>query len=155
MDNKPLSVDNTINGHAGYPSVATPPVPTTRIGKKRPTIHANSNADRHRRASDLLVVLMLIVAQSQGACQWTSRDKGNVVREDGQKRSIRCAFTHLLPYYSVWDQVCKYLLLSLAVNGTCSYIVVSTTSAKYVRKYRNERNIWKKKEEKKRFETTM
>ncbi|KAF3426868.1 hypothetical protein E2986_12667 [Frieseomelitta varia] len=66
MDNKPLSVDNTINGHAGYPSVATP-VPTTRIGKKRPiSIQANSNANRHRRASDLLIVLMLIVAQSQG-----------------------------------------------------------------------------------------
>ncbi|KAK1117097.1 hypothetical protein K0M31_017019 [Melipona bicolor] len=66
MDNKPLSVDNTINGHAGYPSIATP-APTTRIGKKRPTIHASSNANRHhRRATDLLIVLMLIVAQSQG-----------------------------------------------------------------------------------------
>ncbi|XP_076645133.1 lachesin [Halictus rubicundus] len=60
MENRPLSVDNTINGHLGYPSVATP-VPTMRIGKKRPTISVGSNAD-HRPASVLmLVVPMLIV----------------------------------------------------------------------------------------------
>ncbi|XP_033305607.1 lachesin-like [Bombus bifarius] len=61
MENKPLSVDNTISGHVGYPSVATP-VPTVRIGKKRPTISANSNANHRRRASDLLIILMLIIA---------------------------------------------------------------------------------------------
>ncbi|XP_017794610.1 PREDICTED: lachesin-like [Habropoda laboriosa] len=59
MENKPLSVDNAINGHMGYPSVATP-VPTVRIGKKRPTISASSNADR-RRATELLVVLLTLI----------------------------------------------------------------------------------------------
>lgn len=61
MENKPLSVDNTINGHHdGYPSVATP-VPTVRMGKKRPAI-ANSKAEHHL-VSNILVVFALIVHQ--------------------------------------------------------------------------------------------
>ncbi|XP_076174215.1 lachesin [Ptiloglossa arizonensis] len=59
MENKPLSVDNTINWHMGYPSVATP-VPTVRISKKRPTIGMGSNAV-HRSASDLLVIVSMLI----------------------------------------------------------------------------------------------
>lgn len=70
MENKPLSVDNTINGHIGYPSVATP-VPTVRIGKKRPTIGASSRADdRHSAFYLLVIVLLLIVARQR--YQWTN-----------------------------------------------------------------------------------
>ncbi|XP_026300928.1 lachesin-like isoform X2 [Apis mellifera] len=61
MENKPLSVDNTINGHhVGYPSVATP-VPTVRMGKKRPAI-ASSKAEHHL-VSNILIVFALIVHQ--------------------------------------------------------------------------------------------
>lgn len=66
IENKLLSVDNTINGYIEYPSVATS-MPTVRIGKKRQTIGANSNADHRRRASDLLIVLMLIIGHQK--CQ--------------------------------------------------------------------------------------
>ncbi|XP_033323952.1 lachesin [Megalopta genalis] len=66
MENRPLSVDNAINGHLGYPSVATP-VPTMRIGKKRPTIGAASNAD-HRSASSLLIIVLTLIAVYQ-RCQ--------------------------------------------------------------------------------------
>ncbi|XP_076292249.1 lachesin isoform X2 [Lasioglossum baleicum] len=60
MENRPLSVDNTIHGHLGYPPVATP-VPTTRIGKKRPTISVGSNSDHRLESSLLVIVPMLIV----------------------------------------------------------------------------------------------
>ncbi|XP_043251455.1 lachesin-like [Colletes gigas] len=66
MENKPLSVDNTINGHMGYPPVATP-APTVRIGKKRPTISMSSNAIHHPSSDSLVVVLMLIVVRHR--CQ--------------------------------------------------------------------------------------
>ncbi|KZC14516.1 Lachesin [Dufourea novaeangliae] len=66
MENRPLSVDNTINGHLGYPSVGTP-VPTMRIGKKRPTISMGSNAD-HRPASSLLIIVLMLIAVCQ-RCQ--------------------------------------------------------------------------------------
>ncbi|XP_026668767.1 lachesin-like [Ceratina calcarata] len=66
MDNKALSVDNAINGHVGYPSVATP-VPTTRVGKKRPTINASSNADRLMASNLLAVIPMLFIARQR--CQ--------------------------------------------------------------------------------------
>nr|XP_034180399.1 lachesin-like isoform X1 [Osmia lignaria] len=64
MENKPLSVDNTINGHIGYPSVATP-VPTVRIGKKRPTIGASSRADDRHSAFNLLVIVLLLIIARQ------------------------------------------------------------------------------------------
>ncbi|CAL7946794.1 unnamed protein product [Xylocopa violacea] len=63
MDNKALSVDNAINGHMGYPSVATP-APTTRIGKKRLTIGASSNA-HHRAAFSLLVIVPMLIVVHQ------------------------------------------------------------------------------------------
>ncbi|XP_078034686.1 lachesin [Augochlora pura] len=66
MENRPLSVDNAINGHLGYPSVATP-VPTMRIGKKRPTISVGSTAD-HRSASSLLIIVLTLIAVCQ-RCQ--------------------------------------------------------------------------------------
>ncbi|CAK9811834.1 Lac [Anthophora quadrimaculata] len=66
MENKPLSAGNAINRHMGYPSVATP-VPTMRIGKKRPTISASSNADHHS-ASELLVILLTFILTHQ-RCQ--------------------------------------------------------------------------------------
>nr|XP_012137465.1 PREDICTED: lachesin-like [Megachile rotundata] len=63
MENKPLSVDNAINGHMGYPSVATP-VPTMRVGKKRPAISASSrSSDRHSASSLFVIVLLLIIAR--------------------------------------------------------------------------------------------
>ncbi|XP_031837242.1 lachesin [Nomia melanderi] len=60
MENKPFSVDNTINGHLGYPSVATP-VPTIRIGKKKSAISVSSSADYRATLSSLIVVLTLII----------------------------------------------------------------------------------------------
>lgn len=61
MENKLLPIDNTHNGHMGYPSIATS-VPTMRINKKRPKTIASSDADCHI-STDLLVIPMLIVAQ--------------------------------------------------------------------------------------------
>ncbi|XP_050490402.1 lachesin-like [Bombus huntii] len=66
IENKLLFMDNMINGYVEYPSVATS-MPTVRIGKKRQTIGANSNADHRRRGSDLLIVLMLIIGHQK--CQ--------------------------------------------------------------------------------------
>ncbi|XP_076680806.1 lachesin [Andrena cerasifolii] len=66
MENKPLSVDNTIHGRMGYPSVATPS-PTIRMGKKKPAISVRSDAD-HRSTSNLLVIVLTLVVVRQ-RCQ--------------------------------------------------------------------------------------
>ncbi|XP_076233887.1 lachesin [Calliopsis andreniformis] len=66
IENKPLSVDNTIKGHMGYPAVATPS-PTLRIGKKRPTIVINSSGV-HQATSDLFIVVFMLVVVRQ-RCQ--------------------------------------------------------------------------------------
>ncbi|XP_054015849.1 uncharacterized protein LOC128896501 [Hylaeus anthracinus] len=65
MENKLLSVDNAING-AGYPSLASP-VPTVRVGKKRPTIGASSTAIRGPAPRPLIVVAVLLVVRRR--CQ--------------------------------------------------------------------------------------
>ncbi|XP_071582844.1 lachesin isoform X2 [Temnothorax nylanderi] len=60
---KPLAVDNTVHGHVGYPSLATPSS-TIRVGKKRP-INASSGADPYPRRLFVLVspLWLLIVCR--------------------------------------------------------------------------------------------
>lgn len=57
MENKPLAVDNTVHGHVGYPSLATPSS-TIRVGKKRPS-NASSGADLYSRRLFVLVSPLL------------------------------------------------------------------------------------------------
>ncbi|KYM78243.1 Lachesin [Atta colombica] len=56
-ENKPLAVDNTVHGHMGYPSLATPSS-TIRVGKKRP-INVSSGTDPYPRRLFVLVSPLL------------------------------------------------------------------------------------------------
>lgn len=61
MDNRQLAVDNTVHGHVGSASVATPPS-AIRSGKKRPVINAKSGTDPcSRRFSVVLLSLVSLM----------------------------------------------------------------------------------------------
>ncbi|XP_032670656.1 lachesin-like [Odontomachus brunneus] len=61
IDNRQLAVDNTVHGHVGSASVATPPS-AIRSGKKRPVINAKSGTDPcSRRFSVVLSSLVSLM----------------------------------------------------------------------------------------------
>lgn len=103
-ENRPLAVDNTVHGHVGYPSLATPSS-TIRVGKKRPAININSGADSHRRwlsITDVLSPLVSLTIVCRRWWWWWWRETGRSRKKSKERIEAHAVGAHVRTSISSW-----------------------------------------------------